>query len=278
MKDLAELREELVRLGPWHLDVEVTPDLGTSTFLEGPNSIGGSAERKQGVSFISPRPAWERLLKAIYPEGLNERSFLDCACNCGGYSFWAKELGAGRIFGFDVRDHWIRQAKFLLEHRPWPSDGIHFEVLDLYDLPKRDLHPFDITLFKGIFYHLPAPVAGLKLVADLTQEVLIIDTDARVDLPDGMLAVHQEETEHPMSGIYGLNWFPTGPNVMARILDWLGFPETRLTSWMATRTHAGQRFGRLQMVGARERGRLDQLEPVTDLSRARHRDHEGRSR
>jgi hypothetical protein len=183
-----------------------------------------------------------------------------------------KELGAGRIFGFDVREHWIRQAKFLLEHREWPSDGIRFEVLDLYDLPKRGLEPFDITLFKGIFYHLPDPVAGLKLAADMTREVLIVDTHVRVDLPDGMLVLQQEGTEHPMSGVYGLNWFPTGPDVMARILNWMGFEETRLTSWIASHTHEGEEFGRLQIAAARKPGRLDQLEGVSELMRRERRD------
>ena len=199
------------------------------------------------------------------PDGVEGRSFLDCACNCGGYSFWTKELGADRTFGFDVREHWIRQAEFLLENREWPSEGVHFEVLDLYDLPKRELQPFDITLFKGIFYHLPDPVAGLKLAADLTREVLIVETSVRVDLPDGMLAMQEEGTVHPMSGVYGLNWVPTGPRVMARILNWTGFPETRVTSWITSRTHEGERFGRLEIVGAREPGRLEQLEPVTEF-------------
>jgi hypothetical protein len=30
-------------------------------------------------------------------------------------------------------------------------------VLDLYDLPTLGLEPFDITIFAGIFYHLPDP-------------------------------------------------------------------------------------------------------------------------
>jgi tRNA (mo5U34)-methyltransferase len=273
-KDLGELKEEIIRLGPWHLDVQVTPELSTSAFLEAPEGTHDSGSPTEGgpVSFLNDRPGWQRQVSKIYPEGLEGRSFLDCACNCGGYSFWTKELGAARIFGFDVREHWIRQAKFLLEHREWPSDGIRFEVLDLYDLPKSDLAQFDLTLFKGIFYHLPDPVAGLKLAADMTREVLIVNTAVRVDLPDGMLAVQQEWTEHPMSGVYGLNWVPTGRDVMAQILNWMGFPETRLTSWVANRTYEGKQLGRLEIVGAREPGRLDQLEPVTELTRPRHRD------
>ena len=57
--------------------------------------------------------------------------------------------------------------------------------MDLYDLPERGLEPFDLTIFKGIFYHLPDPVRGLKIAADLTKEALILDTNARAGMPDG---------------------------------------------------------------------------------------------
>jgi tRNA (mo5U34)-methyltransferase len=262
-KDLTELKREIIRLGPWHLDVQVTPELSSSAFLDAPEELRRSWDAHP-VTFIDQRRSFQRLMKTIYPAGLEGRSFLDCACNCGGYSFWMKEIGAGSCFGFDVRDHWIDQARFLLEHREeWPSDGMRFELLDLYDLPKEELEPFDVTLFKGIFYHLPDPVAGLKLAADLTSEVLIVDTAVRVDLDDGMLVLENEATAHPMSGVYGLNWLPTGPKVMERILNWMGFAETRLTSWVALPERPGR--GRLRIIGARDAGRLERLGSVTEL-------------
>ena len=45
------------------------------------------------------------------------RRVLDCACNCGYFLFWSRELGAGEGLGFDAREHWIRQARFLAAHR-----------------------------------------------------------------------------------------------------------------------------------------------------------------
>ncbi len=60
---------------------------------------------------------------------------LDCACNCGAYLFWAKDEGAGRCRGFDVRAHWIDQARFLQRHRQGPNEDMRFEVMDLMDLP-----------------------------------------------------------------------------------------------------------------------------------------------
>lgn len=178
-----ELKQEVIRLGPWHHEVQITPEISTSAFLEAPKGTYSS-----NPSFINPRDHLANITSKIYPEGLGERTFLDCACNCGGYSFAAKDLGASECFGFDARKHWIDQARFLAENRAWSTEGMRFEERDLYDLPNLGLAPFDITLFKGIFYHLPDPIRGLKLAADLTREVIIVNTATLNDVPDGMLS------------------------------------------------------------------------------------------
>ena len=248
---ISDLRTEIIRLGPWHLDVQVTPEISTRVFLEAPKETYPSSFGT--ISFLNPRQSFYALLHKIYPEGLAGRSFLDCACNCGAYSFWAKELGASQCFGFDVRKHWIDQAHFLAVHRTWPSDGIRFEVCDLYNLPQLGLQPFDITIFKGIFYHLPDPITGLKITADLTKELIILNTATRNGLPDGMLAVSEEPRVPVMSGVHGLNWFPTGPEVLTRILKWMGFTETRLIYWLTATADQPAALGRLEMIAARRK-------------------------
>jgi SAM-dependent methyltransferase len=272
---LEELRAEIIRLGPWHLDVEVAPGLTTRAFLDAPPGTyqGTGHLDPSRITFIDPRRDVESLLPRIYPAGLEGRSFLDCACNCGGYSFLAREMGASACFGFDVREHWIAQARFLAEHRTGPSDNVELEVLDLYDLPQRGVGPFDVTLFKGIFYHLPDPVTGLKAAADLTGELLIVDTSTRPDMPEGTLTVGRESREGMMSGVYGLNWRPSGPSVMAHILRWMGFPDTRL-AYNHEQTRRGG-FGRMRLVAARRHGLLDAFDPVDPVNRGAGR---GRAR
>jgi SAM-dependent methyltransferase len=205
------------------------------------------------VSFHDVEPGFKTLISSLYPDGLAGRSVLDCACNCGGYSLWSRELGASRCFGFDVRDHWIRQAEFLASEREQPSDGCSFQVLDLYDLPSRD-EEFDIAIFKGIFYHLPDPVTGLKVVADKTRELIVLNTAMRSGAKDGFLAVAHESTDFVMSGVYGLNWLPTGPVVLQRILAWVGFPATRISFWQKATSlrSGGQPIGRIEILAARE--------------------------
>ncbi|HEY5312850.1 MAG TPA: hypothetical protein VIK18_10035, partial [Pirellulales bacterium] len=139
----------------------------------------------------------------------------------------SKELGAAECFGFDARQHWVEQAEFLLANRDFPKEGIRFSRLDLLELPQLKLPAFDITWFSGIFYHLPDPIAGLKIAADLTKEVLMVNTAWKPGPVDALIA-GQESTDLPMSGMYGLNWHPTGPEVLQSILRWLGFKEFRL--------------------------------------------------
>jgi len=244
-----QLREEIIRLGPWHLDVEVTPEVSTRASLDAPP--GAYPDDFGGVSFLSARTGFVKLLRRVYPDGLDGRTVLDCACNCGAYLFWARELGAGECLGFDVREHWIDQARFLASDRAKDSRGIRFEVCDLYDLGRLGSQTFDIVLFKGIFYHLPDPVTGLRLAADRAEELLLVNTATRNGLPDGLLSLSEESADQLMSGVYGLNWLPTGPSVLDRTLRWMGFAETRLHWWTQD---GGQNphLGRLEMLAARE--------------------------
>ena len=249
-----DLRDEVIRLGPWHVDIEITPEVSTEAFLDAPP---GTYDEDLGVvHFHRPHEGFLRRMRRIFPSGMAGKRLLDCACNCGYFLFWSKELGAGECVGFDAREHWIRQARFLAEHRTQPTDGMRFEVCDLYDLPGLDVGRFDVTLFNGIFYHLPNPVTGLKLAADLTDELLILNTATMAGRPDGALVAGRESPTKLMSGLYGLNWFPTGPRVLTRVLQWLGFPEVRCSAW---REPLNQRegLGRIELLAARREGFFD---------------------
>jgi tRNA (mo5U34)-methyltransferase len=248
-----QLREEIIRLGPWHYDIEVTPEISTRVWQEAPP--GTYPESFGPVTVTDVEQPFVYKLRRQYPDGLEGRTILDCACNCGAYLFWAKEYGAGESFGFDIREHWINQARFLVEHRTEASDGIRFEVSDLYDIPDVGLEPFDITLFNGIFYHLPDPIMGLKIAADLTKDLLVVNTATRSGFPDGLLAVEEESREFILDGVYGLMWRPTGPEVIERILRWLGFADTFVTWWKKEALQPG--WGRLEILGSRTPGGLE---------------------
>jgi tRNA (mo5U34)-methyltransferase len=250
--DLEQLEKEIKRLGPWHFDIDVTPEIRTSVSADTtyPESFGP-------VGMRNPRVEFRALLRSVYPppQRLDGRSVLDCACNCGAQLFWAKELGAGRCHGSDVREHWIRQARFLLEHREGDTRDMSFEVRDLYDLPQSGLEPFDITIFYGIFYHLPDPIRGLKIAADLTTELMFFDTNTASGHPDGFLLVADEPPGWAMSGVHELCWLPTGPGVLARILRWAGFVELRVYKW-DRQTKPDAALGRVGIMASKVPGLL----------------------
>ena len=166
--------------------------------------------------------------------------------------------GVKFAFGFDVRDHWIAQARFVKNRRTVaPTDRIQFVVSDLYDLPERKLQPFDFTNFKGIFYHLPDPITGLKVAADLTKEVMFFNTSTTWGREDGYMQSGWESKEAVMSGVHGLKWYPTGPKVCADILRWLGFVEVKLT--FNKQQYDQPQLGRIDMVAAKKPGMLEKV-------------------
>ncbi len=95
-RNLDALRRQIHDLSPWHLDIEVVPGLRTG------DAASFEVAAAQNVSFVHGEDEFKTLMRSVYPSGLDGRSFLDVACNCGGYSFWARDLDAGRCLGFDA--------------------------------------------------------------------------------------------------------------------------------------------------------------------------------
>lgn len=252
-----ELSEKIKAMRPWHHDIQLFDDFTTGRVF----SPNGRLERvdNDGVSLISPRERFLSRLERIYPEGLSGKSFLDCACNGGGYCFWAREKDVARAVGFDVREHWINQAKFVQQHRTiFPTDRIEFHVMDLYDVPQKKLEPFDLTYFSGLFYHLPDPVTGLKIAADLTSDLLILSTSMMLDMenPRGMTLGYESQTK-VMSGVHQLKWLPNGKETLREILKWLGFQEMKITFYQEKKEI--QR-SRIEIIAARTKNRLVDVE------------------
>ncbi|HWT13843.1 MAG TPA: methyltransferase domain-containing protein [Allosphingosinicella sp.] len=250
------LRSDIARLGPWHHRIELAP--GVSTIDDDARAASGS-----GDAFIPGTYAPDLMIRPIVDQvfggSMAGRSFLDCGCNAGGHVFAAARLGAGRCFGFDARQHWIDQAEFLKRHLP--GGRIDFARCELADLPGLGLERFDVTMFGGLFYHLPDPVAGLRVAADHTSELLVVTTSV---LPRAgkALVLKQESTTQFMSGVDGVSWLPTGAAVVRDILAWCGFPHSRVDADFSATTKAGWR--RVHILAARDEATFaayDKLRP-----------------
>lgn len=238
--DGAAVKSEIDRLGPWLHDIEVLPGLRT-----GAARPADDPDKDVPKSF-DPGLMMKRLVDDIYGD-LAGRSFLDCGCNAGGHTFAAAGMGAGRTLAFDARQHWLDQAAFLGRHFDAPQ--AEFKRLTLSDLEALAPEPFDITLFSGLFYHLPDPVAGLKAAADLTRELLIVNTSV-LPKPYPGLVLSRESAVHVLSGVDGLAWLPTGPEVMQEILQWCGFPHARADLYWTP--GKPRDWMRLQIIAARD--------------------------
>lgn len=245
----AGLEAEIEALGPWCHEIEVVDGISTRAWHE--------RHPESDLPFLDPKTTVAgRTALRLFRSALKGWSVLDCGCNAGGYSFLAREAGAGRCFGFDARRHWIDQARFVARCREYRD--MTFEVGELYDL---NVEPFDATFFTGLLYHLPDPVHGLKIAAVATRELMFVDTSARAGMPDGCLAVENEDKELLLSGVHGLNWLPTGPDVLRRMLEWVGFAECAVLGYRPLESGVD----RLVMIAAKTPGLLGSL----DLPRPR---------
>lgn len=271
-ENIEELKKQIVEHHPWHFKIDIRDGIGTEYCYTVDESL--LPYHSGTVTFLDQHAWIQGILTKVYPEGLANKSILDSACNCGAYCFWAKELGASRTFGFDVREHWINQAEFLRKNRDYDSTGMEFKVSDLYDVPKLNLEPFDFTFFRGIFYHLPDPITGLKIAADLTKEVMYFDTATTHVLGDeavsGALVASTEGTESYMSGVHVLNWYPTGPKVLRHILSWMGFKEIKVIDYKKVNSpnndtgSLAAKKGRISIVASKVEGRLDAFNDIPD--------------
>jgi hypothetical protein len=65
-----------------------------------------------------------------------------------------------------------------------------------------------------------------------------------------------------MHGVHGLNWYPTGPDVVRRMLEGVGFKEVKLTGVRPPLDGRRQDIGRLNFVAAKREGLLDAVPEV----------------
>ncbi len=131
------------------------------------------------------------------------RSFLDCACNAGGYLFAARRLGAGQCFGFDA-------PRALDPPGAFPGASIFGARISMRACARwpmcrgSGLKPYDVTLFNGILYLKPVGRTGLKIAADLTKELIIVNTDI---FPAKQPRAGAESGEQGRMLMSGVGWY-----------------------------------------------------------------------
>lgn len=255
--------EKLRELAPWHFDISLG-EIGT---LDGNRAKFGPTIDDWPIGVVNPKEL-EPLLLSLYPNGLKGKHFLDVACNGGGYSILAKQLDADYTLGFDVREHWVNQAKYCatalgLKDIDFKVDGAHTFTSE---------QQFDITLFKGIFYHLADPVSVMRRMADVTREIIIVDTATGGGERGDLRMTFKAEDKHTnlMTGVERIAWWPSGPDLVAELLKRMGFPATREVYWKRKHTRSGFGGGRCRVVAARSEGLLAAYDIAAGPERVRN--------
>jgi len=107
------------------------------------------------------------------------KTVLDIGAWDGYYSFDAERRGAARVLATDhfcwSGGGWGRRASFDLAHRLLGSKVEALDI-DIPDISAKTVGVFDVVLFLGVLYHLPEPLAALYRVAEVTRELLVLET------------------------------------------------------------------------------------------------------
>jgi tRNA (mo5U34)-methyltransferase len=231
-------------LAPWHFDIELAPGVMTSSL----NRDVYDDQNKVNVGVVDPEPM-RGFFRERYPAGLAGKDVLDIGCNAGAYCLIAHEEGASSATGFDIHEHWIEQAEFLKSARHPQAKSLKFVVGDAKTFLAEDRsRKFDITIFKGVFYHLPDPIHFLIEACDATRELILVDTVSSDLVPEGAMESAYESSTHLMAGVDGLVWYPGGPLAVRRIMEYRGFTSFSTSYW---RHDDRPGRGRFQIVGSR---------------------------
>jgi tRNA (mo5U34)-methyltransferase len=167
------------------------------------------------------------VVDCFFPEGLQDKSCLDIACNEGYFSHLLYHRGA-TVRGIDIRETNIGRARWVQTLYGYDSKRLVFEVEDF--LSNRDRQgEYDLTLFLGILYHIENPMGALRLLSKITRKLSIIETQlTRQNTPvssgwgqtsvtlelDGALALIQE-TDMEQNNLAALGSLSYIPNASA---------------------------------------------------------------
>jgi 2-polyprenyl-3-methyl-5-hydroxy-6-metoxy-1,4-benzoquinol methylase len=162
-----EIKNEVRRLAPFLHAIDLPH--GLSTYV--PELSRRDIERTRLPNLVAH--AWPALLERC-GGSLEGRRVLDVACNSGGFSVEAAKSGADFVLGVDVVDRYLEQAQ--LVKRALGLDNVEFRQLAAEDLDPSVTGTFDVTLCFGILYHLENPVATMKRVAAVTEDIMVVDT------------------------------------------------------------------------------------------------------
>jgi tRNA (mo5U34)-methyltransferase len=169
--------------------------------------------------------------KAIFDlVSVEGRSVVDIGAWNGGFTVEAKRRGAGRLLAVDdyAWTHSDLRGKETFD-LVMSRLGIDVETkqMDVVEVSAENIGCWQVTLFLGVFYHLVDPIAALRRLAEITEEVLILETHLELrDLSTPAMAFFPERE---LNGDPTNWWAPNAPAIEA-MLKVFGFGKVLTTS------------------------------------------------
>jgi SAM-dependent methyltransferase len=113
----------------------------------------------------------KRLLRALYPGGVQGLRIADLGCLEGGFSVEFARMGMATL-GLEVRQSNFRNCLYVQRHVNLPN--LQFVNDDAWHLWKYGT--FDVVFCCGLLYHIDRPVAFIRMLSRLCRRVLILNT------------------------------------------------------------------------------------------------------
>lgn len=124
-------------------------------------------------SYNSLFSSYAKILSILYPEKSkrNRVRLIDIGCQHGTYSFDFARMGFN-VTGLEVRDcNYNVCIKNMSKHA---GNNISFIKDDCWNIQKYGT--FDIIFCSGLLYHLDRPIEYLKILSDVCDKLLILNT------------------------------------------------------------------------------------------------------
>jgi len=170
-----------------------------------------------------------KLRRLQFPENLAGKTFLDIGAWDGFFSFEAEKRGATRVLATDSfvwKGNVAGKSKEgFLTARSLLKSRVEDMLIDPFDVTRERVGVFDVVLLSGVVYHVKNPWLLLERAADVTRELLIIETATDFNL-----------VRRPAIAVYThgeLNYDSTSwcaPNIAAlkAILTDVGFKQVKV--------------------------------------------------